>query len=428
MGRGILCIECAGLGHEMLARCPQFASLTGLTFAPLTPVFPAVTCTAQATFRTGQSPMQHQVVCNGHFERSTRRVDFWNQSAGLVRGPRIWDGLRQRGGRAAVLFLQQSLGDSCDIVVSPAPVHRHHGGMIQACHCRPPELEAELVQAIGRKFDLLHYWGPSSSRKSSDWISQATLWVLQRQRPEFLATYLPHLDYCQQKLGPEHPAVSRELQFLGATLRTLLSAARALDYEVLIWGDYGISAARQAVYPNRILRSQGLFSARRVGTAATYPNLYDSRAFAMVDHQVAHLYVPDARDVPAVRALFTACPGVDTVSEPAALGLPAGESGELVLTAAPGAWFAYPWWEQAREAPDYASHVDIHHKIGFDPCELFWQIPFLRTSWDGSLPKGTHGRVDCLAAWAATPGLGAAPGPVDLGQLSRQVRQFLETI
>ncbi len=427
-GRGLLSIECAGLGYEIIARQPQFAPLTGLEYAPLTSVFPALTCTAQATFRSGESPLQHKVVCNGHFDRQTKRVDFWNQSAGLVQGGRIWDSLRQRGGRVALLFQQQSLGDSNDFGLSPAPVHRHHGGMIQACYSRPPELEIELEQAIGRKFDLQRYWGPRSGRESSRWISQATIWLLQNRRPEFLATYLPHLDYCQQKLGPYHPAVSVELLFLGELLRTLLAAAQTLGYEVVIWGDYGISPARQVIYPNRLLRSEGLFAVRRVGRSSTYPNLYDSRAFALVDHQVAHLYVPEAHDIEVVRDLFTDYPGVESVLEPSAVGLPADTSGELVLTAMPGTWFAYPWWEKAKEAPDYASHVDIHNKIGFDPCELFWKIPFLSTSWDASQPKGTHGRIDCPAAWSATPGFSPEPAPCNLKQLSRRVREFLDTL
>src|SRR5262249_29874807 len=44
---------------------------------------------------------------------------------------------------------------------------------------------------------------------------------------------------------------------------------------------------------------------------------------------------------------------------------------ELVLLAAPDAWFAYPFWLDDRQAPDYARTVDIHRKPGYDPSELF---------------------------------------------------------
>ncbi|MFA6930022.1 MAG: nucleotide pyrophosphatase/phosphodiesterase family protein [Lentisphaeria bacterium] len=426
MQKRVLSLECAGLGLEVLAACPDFGKLSGFTFSGLTSVFPAVTCTAQATFRTGLPPAQHQVVCNGRYDRKAHKVDFWNQSAGLVQGKRIWDALRQAGGKAGVLFHQQSLGDSSDLVVSPAPVHRHHGGMIQACHCCPPELEDRLKACIGKPFTLMNYWGPLSNQKSSAWICAAAVNIMQQDQADFLAVYLPHLDYCQQKIGPQQTGImGRELQVLAKLLRQLLCAADELGYEVLVWGDYGIRPVHQVVYPNRILRQYGLFQARRVAGGQTYPNLHDSAAFAMVDHQVAHLFVKDPCELETVRKLFSGLPGVDRVLPPAAFGLPVEESGELVLEATPDAWFAYPWWESAAEAPDYATHVDIHNKIGFDPCELFWRVPFLSTSLDCTLPRGSHGRLDCLAAVAATPELAERLKTENLLQLSVSLEKVL---
>ena len=429
MKKRILSLECAGLGIEVLSCCPDFSGLCGFQFSPLTSVFPAVTCTAQATFRTALPAMQHQVVCNGRYDRKTHKVDFWNQSAGLVQGGRIWDRLQRAGGRAGVLFHQQSLGDSCDLVVSPAPVHRHHGGMIQACHCRPEDLEQRLIDHVGRPFTLMNYWGPMSSQKSTAWICSATEAVMQQDQPDFLAVYLPHMDYCQQKVGPSQAKVmERELRVLAAFLRRLLTAAESCGYEVLVWGDYGISPVDQVILPNRILRQKGLFSARRVSGGLTYPNLYDSTAFAMVDHQVAHLYLHDPRELENVRQIFTGMPGISRVAPPADFGLPPGESGDLVLEAAAGSWFAYPWWESASEAPDYATHVDIHNKIGFDPCELFWKIPFLGTSMDCSLPRGTHGRLDCPACFAATPRLAERLQGENLLQLSISLEGVLANL
>ena len=426
MKKRILSLECAGLGIEVLSCCPEFSQLSGFCFSAMDSVFPAVTCTAQATFRTALSPLQHQVVCNGRYDRKTHKVDFWNQSAGLVQGGRIWDRLRQVGGRAGVLFHQQSLGDSSDLVLSPAPVHRHHGGMIQACHCRPENLEQRLNEYAGRPFSLMNYWGPLSNRKSSDWICAAAELVMQQDQPDFLAVYLPHMDYCQQKAGPSQTTVmERQLRVLSSFLRRLLTAAESLGYEVLVWGDYGISPVDRVVFPNRVLRQQGLFSARRVSGGLTYPNLFDSAAFAMVDHQVAHLYLQDPRELENVRKIFNGMPGVSRVLPPASLGLPCGESGDLVLEAAAGYWFAYPWWKSASEAPDYATHVDIHNKIGFDPCELFWKIPFLSTSMDCTLPKGSHGRLDCPGCFAATPPLAEHLQSENLLQLSISLEEVL---
>jgi hypothetical protein len=102
--------------------------------------------------------------------------------------------------------------------------------------------------------------------------------------------------------------------------------------------------------------------------------------------------------------------------ERAELQLGHARAGDLVLVPEPGAWFAYPWWTDPSEAPDYARTVDIHRKPGYDPCELLLDAGPLATSakvaWfmlrkrlgmrallkctplDASLVRGTHGRVD----------------------------------
>ena len=54
-----------------------------------------------------------------------------------------------------------------------------------------------------------------------------------------------------------------------------------------------------------------------------------------------------------------------------AAGIHHARSGDLLAVAAPGTWFAYPWWTDDARAPDYARTVDIHRKPGYDPLELF---------------------------------------------------------
>jgi hypothetical protein len=86
-------------------------------------------------------------------------------------------------------------------------------------------------------------------------------------------------------------------------------------------------------------------------------------------------------------------------------GLAHPRAGDFVLVAAEGHWFAYPWWTDPREAPDYATHIDIHNKPGYDPCELFWGWPPPRVSQDPTRIKGTHGKVGpdrqvaCALTW-----------------------------
>jgi predicted AlkP superfamily pyrophosphatase or phosphodiesterase len=381
-----------------------------------------VTCSAQAVFRTAAPVAATGVVCNGRFDRLTRRTDFWNQSARLVRGDRIWAGHRARGGRVGMLFWQQSLGEEVDMLLSPAPIHKHHGGMIQDCYGQPSGLYPRLRQELGRPFNLMHYWGPLAAASSSRWIVDATCAILAQPdlAPELLLTYLPHLDYVLQRRGPlDEAAVQPAVRDAATMLGRLMAAAQTAGYAVLVWGDYAITEARGVVYPNRLLLERGLFRTRQVGRR-TYPDLYSSQAFAMADHQVAHIYLDAARDVAAAKACFAGVEGIGQVAAPE----PDGESGELVLTAAPGYWFAYPWWTDHRQAPDYARHVDIHNKIGFDPCELFWGWPPPSVSLDAHRVRGTHGRDDAPVCVGSTlPELRATP---TLHHLASRLRQVLQ--
>jgi predicted AlkP superfamily pyrophosphatase or phosphodiesterase len=427
-GNPLLVVQVAALGWDLVERHRASFAPLALEFAPLAPVFPALTCTAQATLRTARPPAQHGIVANGLFDRATCRTAFWEQSAALLPHGRIWDDARARGLRVGVLFWQQSLGEAADLVLSPTPIHKHEGGMIQDCYAQPPGLYSEVCAALGRPFNLMHYWGPLASRKATRWIVDATLAVLARaDAPGLLLTYLPHLDYALQKHGPDDaPRAARAAAELAAELGRLLAGARAAGRDVVVFGDYAIEPARQVVFPNRALRAAGLFAVRQVRRMA-YPDLYTSRAFALCDHQVAHVYVRSPQDHAAVQALLAALPGVERVLPRRDL-LEHPRAGELVAVAAPGAWFAYPWWSARREAPDYATHVDIHSKPGYDPCELFWGWPPPSVSLDPTRVRGTHGRADLPAAWAATAGAlapGGAAGVANLPDLAAALRARL---
>ena len=419
----ILLVQAAALGYDLIPRFPELFQPLGLEFRPVQTVFPAVTCTVQATVRTGLPPSGHGIVCNGLFDRARARTGFWEQSARLLPPGRVWDGLRQRGGKVGVLFWQQSLGDDVDLVLSPAPIHKHEGGMIQDCYAEPAGLYEELQERLGQPFSLGRYWGPLASVKSTRWIVDATVAVLAGGRgwhaPELLLTYLPHLDYGLQKSGPQQEKKTRRaVTEFCAEFARLLAGARQHGYEVVVYGDYAMAPARQVVYPNRELCRVGLFQTRHV-KRMTYPDLFASWAFAMVDHQVAHVFVrrapgataPDPVLLAKVRAVLAELPGVAKILTAAEFNH--ANAGDLVLVAAEDAWFAYPWWEEPHEAPDYATHVDIHSKIGFDPCELFFGWPPPAVSQDPTRVGGTHGRADLPVAFATTVPLPGFAGTLE---------------
>ncbi len=447
----LLIVQVAGLGYDFFTRHNGGEEWEGLRFRPAASVFPALTCPVQASFRTAAPPSSHGMVFNGVWSRELRRPLFWEQSSALVQGPRIWQGpfgvppsgglqegtgegkdrlkagLHTQSKRVGLLFWQQSLGEDVDVLLSPAPIHKHHGGMIEDVYSRPPSLYGELVRRVGKAFKLMSYWGPLASAKSSQWIAAATaeLMAMGDLAPDLLLTYLPHLDYALLRGGPaakKTPGVFFDLiQLLG----TLRDAARRNGYEMVASGDYAFADVTTPVFPNCLLRERGLMATRSV-RGALYPDFHYSRAFAVVDHEVAHVYIRDPADVPAVADAFRQMDGVDEVlvgEALAAAGIGHPNSGEVVLVAAEGCWFAYPWWAERREQPDYATHVDIHSKPGFDPCELFfgWPPPFA-ISTDAARVKGSHGRVGKgrEVAWAATFDIGAAPS--DLIGLAKAVQ------
>lgn len=425
MERKLVIVQAAALGYDLLRRNHR-TRWQGHDFHPLESVFPALTCTAQASFRTAASPQEHGMAANGVYDRALSRPFFWEQSSALVTGPRIWERYRAAGKRVAMLCWQQSLGENVDILLSPAPIHKHGGGMIQSVYSRPACLYDALRRRIGRNFELARYWGPFASSASSEWIAQATADILlDSQSPDLCLVYLPALDYDLQRYGPEHPRAGKALGDLFDQLDIIHTAARKTGHEVLVFGDYAIGPARSAVYPNRILAAQGWLATRSV-RGMSYPDFFSSRAFALVDHEIAHVYVKHAADIPAVRQALSTAPGIAAAAgrgDNTADSPRHANAGELILTAEEGFWFAYPWWNSRREEPDFAGHVDIHNKPGYDPCELFLGWPPGSVSRDTSRIKGSHGRTGPgrQAAWTASFDTGGAPATlVDLARLTQR--------
>ncbi len=423
----LLIAQVAALGYEFVMKHIG-KSWKSHEFHPIACHFPAVTCSVQATFRTALEPSGHGMIANGLFHRSLMKPMFWEQSCRLVTGPRIWDHCREAGKTIALLFWQQSLGESTDIILSPAPIHKHHGGMIQDCYSKPEGLYAMLCRRIGRPFNLMHYWGPMASARSSQWIVDATSMILSDPAPDICFTYIPVLDYDLQRYGPDHHRSVRALNACLSQLDQLTEAATRNGYDILLYGDYAIGPVRGgALFPNRVLRNAGFLTIREI-RGMHYVDFYRSRAFAVVDHEIAHVYIGNPDDIHTIRQTLEAVSGIGKIldrSEQAAVGIDHPNSGELVLEAGEGYWLAYPWWDNPKNAPDYASHIDIHNKPGYDPCELFFGWPPISVSQKTSRIKGSHGamfanRLPCY--WSTF----IDKKPDTLRQLSHVVQKWME--
>jgi predicted AlkP superfamily pyrophosphatase or phosphodiesterase len=321
-------------------------------------------------------------------------VSFWEQPASLVQSERLWTRLKRRQPelRSAALFMQNTLHADCDIILTPRPLHTDDG-LVEWCYGKPVELYDHLRDLLG-PFPLRNYWGPLSSIESTRWIAGAAIEVLQHQAPDLLLVYLPHLDYCQQQLGPRHPAILPELALLDAEVGRIVGAARAACEEtvIIVLSEYAMQPVRAAIPINLHLRERGLLAVRRIA-GREYLDLELSQAFAMVDHQVAHIYhQPQVASV--VCSALEAVDGIDLLLDQrgrAQHRLGHRRAGDLVAVSARDRWFAYPWWQGVAVEPDFAGRIDIHRKPGYDPLELFIEPGSRRIAQDTFLVGGSHG-------------------------------------
>ena len=144
---------------------------------------------------------------------------------------------------------------------------------------------------------------------------------------------------------------------------------------------------------NRELRKAGFLKIREI-EGREYLDFELSRAFAMVDHQIAHIYIKDANDINPVKELIQNLSGIDQVlaeNGKKEFGINHERSGELIAVSDPDQWFAYYWWERNEKAPDFADHIDIHRKPGYDPLELFMDMKTMKIPQTTELLKGSHG-------------------------------------
>jgi predicted AlkP superfamily pyrophosphatase or phosphodiesterase len=368
----LVVLDVVGLTPRVLDHMPRLRAALP-HHARLEPVLPAVTCTVQAALLTGAPASEHGVVGNGWYFRDLGDVLFWRQHNALVGGEKVWQAARRRypGYTVANVCWWYAMGADVDWTVTPRPVYRADGRKEPDCYTYPADLHDELTSTLGT-FPLFSYWGPGAGIASSRWIGAAARHVLATRSPDLSLVYVPHLDYDLQRFGPQAPQAAAAAAELDAVLAPLLDDALAGGATVVALSEYGITAVSTPVHVNRVLREEGLL---HVYTQAgmEYLDPWTSRAFAVADHQVAHVYVHDPADVPAVAKL---CAGIDGVGEvldadgKAATGLDHARSGELVLLARPDAWFTYYYWTDDRAAPDFARLVEIHRKPGYDPAEL----------------------------------------------------------
>lgn len=433
MPKPLVVIDVVGLTYDLIGpNTPHIKRLADSGFArPLGAVLPGVTCSAQSTLLTGLLPRDHGIVANGWYFRDLSEVWLWRQSNRLVGGEKIYQAGRRRDPSytTAKMFWWYNMYAEVQWSMTPRPSYPADGRKIFDSYSQPPELRDRLQARLG-VFPLLKFWGPGADISSSRWIADASVEVMAEHQPTLTLVYLPHLDYNLQRLGPDDPRIAADVRLVDAEAGKLIGAAHARGAEAVVLSEYAIAAVNQPVHINRVLREHGWLTVRREPLGWETLDFGASRAFAVADHQIAHVYVARAEDVAEVKQLLERTPGIERAldrREQAEFGLDHERSGELVAVAAAGAWFTYYFWLDDALAPDYARTVDIHRKPGYDPVELFvdpqLKAPKLRIACrlaqkllgfryymdliglDATIVRGSHGRMP-------EAGCEASEGPV----------------
>ncbi|MGW4202987.1 alkaline phosphatase family protein [Streptomyces sp. NPDC004726] len=415
----LVVVNAVGLTPRLLPSMPRLSALRAKGFgARLDPVLPAVTCSMQSTFLTGTPPSAHGAVGNGWYFRELGEVLLWRQSNRLIAGEKLWDAARRKrpGYTVANVCWWYAMGADVDWTVTPRPIYYADGRKEPDCYTRPPELHDELVSG-GGPFPLFSYWGPKAGIASSRWIIGAARHLLRRHQPDLTLVYVPHLDYALQRHDPFGPRAVRAARELDRELTPLLDEAERGGATVVVLSEYGITPVGRPVDINRALRRAGLLEVH-TQDGMEYLDPLASRAFAVADHQIAHVYVRSPADMSRVRDLLAGLDGVDAVLDDQGKkeqGLHHPRAGELVAVARPDAWFTYYYWLDDSRAPDFARAVDIHRKPGYDPAELHFdhRDPLVKAravmtlarkrlglryslqvvSLDPSRVRGSHGRL-----------------------------------
>lgn len=408
-------IDIVGLSSSLIGEhtpfLKKYSQANALT--TINPMLPAVTTSVQSTYVTGKLPAEHGIVGNGWYDRMECEVKFWKQSNKLVLGEKIWERAKKvdSGFSFSNMFWWYNMYSSADYALTPRPNYLADGRKLPDCYSTPPDLRDELQKELGQ-FPLFQFWGPGANIKSTQWIADASIITDKKFDPALTLIYLPHLDYCLQKFGQDVSIISKDLREIDGVVEQLVAHYTAKNTRIILLSEYGITDVSNPISINRVLREQGLLQVR-VERGLELLDAGASRAFAVADHQIAHIYLNDPSVAAKVRSVVEKVPGVELVldeAEQVRYGIRHERSGDLVLMADERSWFTYYFWLDDEKAPDYARSVDIHKKPGYDPVEMFMTSK-LRAGYkllrkkvglryvmdviplDATLIKGSHGRI-----------------------------------
>jgi predicted AlkP superfamily pyrophosphatase or phosphodiesterase len=340
----------------------------------IAPMLPAVTTAVQSTYLTGETPAKHGIVGNGWYDHTDAEIKFWKQSNKLVLVDKIWDKAKKENPNftCSNMFWWYNMYSNADYSVTPRPNYLADGRKMPDCYSEPAELRDTLQNRLGQ-FPLFQFWGPGANIKSTKWIADAAVITDELYDPTLTLIYLPHLDYCLQKFGPDLGKISKELTEVDEVVKGLVGHYEKQGANIIILSEYGIVPVNKPIHLNRVFRQNNLLQIR-VERGLELLDAGASKAFVVADHQVAHIYINDPAVKEQVKSILGNTPGIALVLDEEGkkkYGVDHARAGDFVVVAEPKSWFTYYFWLNDAVAPDYARCVDIHKKPGYDPVEMF---------------------------------------------------------
>jgi hypothetical protein len=363
-------IDVAGLSCRLLRRAGGlWMNALRSPPRPLRATFPSVAASVQSSMTTGAPPGLHGVVAGGVFRRQCRSLGLDERSNTLLSKKRFWHSRElPRRLQVGLVFWSNPLAGAADAVLGAVT----YAPSSQLIADIPVGLYERVAAQLG-PFDPRWVRGPTASGRASQWIAPAAELMWRDTAPDLLWVYLPGLNFEATRHGLDSAEALAALRQVDALAASLAQAVAASGGQTLLVSDGGYVAVRQAVFPNEALLRAGLL---KVCEADEGPMLdvENSRAFAMVDHQVAHVYCDDEQAAGEAEAVLAGLDGVAAVKRPEELfceGPGRYRAGERILLARSDAWLAYRWWDEDSPPPPLATATDVVGKCGYDPCELF---------------------------------------------------------
>lgn len=301
----------------------------GAAATAMQPINPTVTWPNHTTMVTGVDASRHQVLFNGLLTRNSRdgsmKIEPWRNKDLLVHAETVYDVAFRAGLTTAQVDWVAIYGArtiTWSFAEQPDP-----NGLI----------ETELIKAGVVTKDQLANFDDSSPAWQDQIRTDAAVEILKRYKPNLTLVHLLCLDDISHQYGPMSDASLEAMAFLDDRVKQITDTLTSSHqpFTLLIVSDHGFRKINHAIYPNALLRQQGLARDARV----------------VPDGGVAMVYVTDptrrAELLPRLSTLFGGVEGVEHVYAPedfGKLGLPtpgqSNQAPDLLIAAKPGNVFA----------------------------------------------------------------------------------------